>query len=68
MAHPSSDEYSILVERAPIMIWRSDWGAGCDHFNQSWLTFTGAAPEHGWATGGRRASTQKISTDVSTST
>jgi PAS domain S-box-containing protein len=55
VAHLNSDEYRILVEQAPIMIWRSDTSAGCDYFNQKWLAFTGATLEHelgdGWAEG-----------------
>ena len=55
MAYLSPDEYRILVEQAPIMIWRSGLSAGCDYFNQNWLSFTGATLEHelgnGWAEG-----------------
>ena len=55
MAYLSPDEYRILVEQAPIMIWRSGLNAGCDYFNQNWLSFTGATLEHelgnGWAEG-----------------
>jgi PAS domain S-box-containing protein len=55
MAYLSADEYRIIVQQAPIMIWRSDMSAGCDYFNQLWLSFTGATLEHelgnGWADG-----------------
>ncbi len=48
-------EYRILVEQAPIMIWRSDREAACDYFNETWLTFRGRtlAEEYGngWAEG-----------------
>ena len=41
----SYEEYMILVEQAPIMIWRSDTTMGCDYFNQKWLEFTGRTLE-----------------------
>lgn len=48
-------EYSALVEQAPILIWRSDTTAGCDYFNERWLAFTGRTLEQeigtGWAEG-----------------
>jgi len=48
-------EYQILVEQAPIMIWRSDLSMGCDYFNERWLAFTGRTMEqergNGWAEG-----------------
>jgi len=51
----SSAEYRLLVEQAPIMIWRADTSAGCDYFNERWLAFTGRtmAQEmgNGWAEG-----------------
>lgn len=49
------EEYKLLVERAPIMIWRSDVTMGCDYFNEVWLSFTGRSMEqetgNGWAEG-----------------
>jgi PAS domain S-box-containing protein len=51
----SFEEYSTLVEQAPIMIWRSDKKAECDYFNERWLAFTGRSIEQeqgtGWAEG-----------------
>jgi diguanylate cyclase (GGDEF)-like protein/PAS domain S-box-containing protein len=51
----SFEEYKILVEQAPIMIWRSDTTTACDYFNERWLVFTGRAMEqeigNGWAEG-----------------
>lgn len=51
----SKDEYAILVEQAPILIWRADLSMGCDYFNQRWLEFTGRTLEqergNGWAEG-----------------
>lgn len=38
-------EYQILVEQAPIMIWRSDITAECDYFNDRWLRFRGRSLE-----------------------
>jgi PAS domain S-box-containing protein len=49
------DEYRILVEQAPILIWRSDTTGACDYFNERWLDFRGRtlAEEYGdgWASG-----------------
>ena len=51
----SPQEYAILVEQAPIMIWRAGTNALCDYFNVPWLAFTGRtlAQEqgNGWADG-----------------
>lgn len=49
------EEYKLLVEQAPIMIWRSNLTMKCDYFNKVWLAFTGRtmAQEigNGWAEG-----------------
>jgi PAS domain S-box-containing protein len=49
----SKEEYAILVEQAPILIWRADLSMGCDYFNERWLNFTGRTMEqelgNGWA-------------------
>lgn len=51
----SKEEYRLLVEKAPIMIWRADITMGCDYFNEIWLSFTGRTMEqengNGWAEG-----------------
>lgn len=51
----SLEEYTALVEQAPIMIWRSGDDTLCDYFNERWLAFTGRtmAQEmgNGWAEG-----------------
>ena len=51
----SFEEYKILVEQAPIMIWRSNITTACDYFNERWLVFTGRTMEqeigNGWAEG-----------------
>ena len=55
--HYSLDEnqYRIIVESAPNMIWRSDADGLCNYFNTSWLAFTGGAMEQelgvGWTRG-----------------
>ncbi len=36
-------QYQILVEQAPIMIWRADTTGSCDYFNERWLGFRGRA-------------------------
>lgn len=51
----SFEEYMVLVEQAPIMIWRSNTTTACDYFNGRWLVFTGRTMEqemeNGWAEG-----------------
>jgi PAS domain S-box-containing protein len=51
----SPSDYAIIVEQAPILIWRSDLSMGCDYFNERWLAFTGRTMEqergNGWAEG-----------------
>jgi PAS domain S-box-containing protein len=51
----SREEYRLLVEKSPIMIWRADVTMACDYFNEIWLAFTGRSLEqeigNGWAEG-----------------
>jgi PAS domain S-box-containing protein len=51
----SREEYRLLVEKAPIMVWRSTVTMECDYFNEIWLEFTGRSMEqemgNGWAEG-----------------
>ncbi len=51
----SFSEYRLLVEQAPILIWRANATAECDYFNQRWLEFTGRSLAQelgdGWAEG-----------------
>lgn len=51
----SREEYRLLVEKAPIMIWRANITMECDYFNEIWLAFTGRTMEqetgNGWAEG-----------------
>ncbi len=51
----SSQEYRVLVEQAPIMIWRSGTDALCNYFNERWLAFRGRSMQeeigNGWAAG-----------------
>ena len=55
--HPqlSPQDYALLVEQAPILIWRAGTDSLCDYFNERWLAFTGRtlAQEmgNGWAEG-----------------
>ncbi|HNY31831.1 MAG TPA: PAS domain-containing protein [Fibrobacteria bacterium] len=50
-----AEEYQILVEQSPILIWRADLSMGCDYFNERWLAFTGRSMAqelgNGWAEG-----------------
>jgi PAS domain S-box-containing protein len=49
------DEYAVLVEQSPILIWRARTDGLCDYFNQRWLEFTGRSMAqefgNGWAEG-----------------
>ncbi|MFP4071882.1 MAG: PAS domain-containing protein [Desulfovibrionales bacterium] len=45
------EEYVMMIEQAPIMIWRSDITGKCDYFNQRWLDFTGRRLEQEIGTG-----------------
>jgi diguanylate cyclase (GGDEF)-like protein/PAS domain S-box-containing protein len=49
------NQYSIIVESAPNMIWRSGRDTLCNFFNTTWLTYTGRTMSqelgNGWAEG-----------------
>ena len=49
------EQYRLIVESSPNMIWRSNLRTECDYFNKTWLDFTGRTMEEefgfGWATG-----------------
>lgn len=49
------EQYKLIVESSPNMIWRSNTSAECDYFNKTWLDFTGRSMEqeygYGWAEG-----------------
>jgi diguanylate cyclase (GGDEF)-like protein/PAS domain S-box-containing protein len=49
------EQYKIIVESSPNMIWRSNITTECDYFNKTWLAFTGRTFEQeygfGWAEG-----------------
>ncbi|OHE41234.1 MAG: hypothetical protein A2Y16_00220 [Tenericutes bacterium GWF2_57_13] len=51
----TKEQYRLIVESSPNMIWRADLSTACDYFNKTWLDFTGRthADEKGfgWATG-----------------
>ena len=49
------EQYRLIVESSPNMIWRSNLSTECDYFNKTWLDFTGHTLEEeygfGWAAG-----------------
>jgi PAS domain S-box-containing protein len=49
------EQYRLLVEHAPTMVWRAGLDAVCDYFNATWLHFTGRTLEqeqaNGWVEG-----------------
>jgi len=51
----SAEEYQVLVDQAPIMIWRANTSTECDYFNDRWLQFRGRSMEqeigNQWAEG-----------------
>jgi PAS domain-containing protein len=51
----AASAYQVLVEQAPILIWRSGLDMGCDYFNERWLQSTRRTMEqergNGWADG-----------------
>jgi PAS domain S-box-containing protein len=48
-------QFRLLADNAPVMIWRSDVTKACDFFNKPWLDFTGRTMAQelgsGWAEG-----------------
>jgi len=51
----SPQEFRVIVENAPNLIWRAGLDTKCDYFNKTWLDFTGRTLEeesgNGWVTG-----------------
>ncbi len=47
------EQYQLIVESSPNMIWRANLSTECDYFNKTWLQFTGRTMEQeygfGWA-------------------
>lgn len=52
---PDNEQYKIIVESSPNMIWRAGLDTLCDYFNTTWLNFTGRTIQqelgNGWAEG-----------------
>ncbi len=55
LAGVTGDQFRLLADNAPVMIWRADRSRGCDFFNKPWLDFTGRSLEQelgfGWTEG-----------------
>jgi PAS domain S-box-containing protein len=51
----TGEQYRLLVEHAPMMVWRAGVDAKCDWFNETWLAYTGRSLAQeagdGWAEG-----------------
>jgi diguanylate cyclase (GGDEF)-like protein/PAS domain S-box-containing protein len=49
------EQYRLIVESSPNMIWRSNLSTECDYFNKTWLDFSGHTIEEeygfGWTEG-----------------
>jgi PAS domain S-box-containing protein len=49
------EQYRLLVEHAPMMMWRTGLDGKCDYFNATWLAYTGRTCEQelgdGWTEG-----------------
>lgn len=49
------EEYRLIIDSSPNMIWRANLTKECDYFNKTWLKFTGRSFEeeygYGWAEG-----------------
>lgn len=49
------EQYRLIIDSSPNMIWRANLSTECDYFNQTWLNFTGRTMEEeygfGWAAG-----------------
>ena|SRR5581483_3886702 len=49
------EEYAVVVEQAPVLIWRANATGECDYFNERWLQYRGRTLEQeqgdGWLEG-----------------
>jgi PAS domain S-box-containing protein len=54
-AAAGEEQFRLLADHAPVLIWRADTSKACDFFNKPWLDFTGRGLEQelgfGWAEG-----------------
>lgn len=39
--HFAAEDYRLLAEHSPLMLWRADTRARCTYLNSAWLRFTG---------------------------
>ena len=57
----TESRFKNMADASPVLLWMAGTDGLCTFFNQTWLRFTGRSLEEEWGSGGRRASTSRIS-------